>query len=112
MMQVCPATGKVQHPPRPISFGDGGRSLEWREVSGKGRIYTFTVNRRPAPGFEGRTPYVVAVIDLPEKVRVIANVEGAPERMRIGAPVRLAHGLSPTGDLLFELGPEASMPGW
>ncbi|KAB2919358.1 MAG: Zn-ribbon domain-containing OB-fold protein [Hyphomicrobiaceae bacterium] len=108
-MQACSATGRFQHPPRPVSFANGSRTLDWREIGGNGRIYAFTINRRPAPGFEGRTPYIVAVIELPERIRIMANIEARPESVRIGAAVRFARKLSPTGDPLFEL--DKAVPG-
>jgi uncharacterized OB-fold protein len=65
--------------------------MGWMEVSGKGTIYTFTVNHRPANEFmKDRTPYVVAAIDLDEGVRLIANiVDSAITDVKCGARVRV-----------------------
>ncbi|MBI4498537.1 MAG: Zn-ribbon domain-containing OB-fold protein [Chloroflexi bacterium] len=50
---------------------------EWRKVSGKGRVYTFTLVRQPGhPAFAEEVPYPYAIIQLDEGVRLISNVVG------------------------------------
>ena len=49
MLQYCKDAKKFQFYPRPVSIYTGSRNLEWREVSGKGRIYACTVIRVPGP---------------------------------------------------------------
>ncbi|MNV83548.1 hypothetical protein D3C71_1773620 [compost metagenome] len=63
----------------------------WKECSGLGRIYTFTVNHRPANDhMADKTPYVVAVISLDEGVRMLATVvDSELDRVRIGARVQV-----------------------
>ena len=51
------------------------KNIEWREVSGKGKIYSFTVVHAPAgPAFKDETPYIVASIELEEGARIISNI--------------------------------------
>jgi uncharacterized protein len=91
MLQFCKDTNRFQHYPRPVSIYTGTRNLEWREVSGKGRIYACTIVRVPGPGLEGRLPLSVATVELDEGVRIIANIVGSkPEHVTIGCPVVLA----------------------
>ena len=46
-------------------------NLTWTQVSGKGRIYTYTIAHRPtAPQFEGDSPQFIAVVELAEGVRL------------------------------------------
>ena len=48
---------------------------EWIETSGKGQVYTFTVVRRHGvEPFSSLTPFVLAMIDLPEGVRLMGNI--------------------------------------
>lgn len=65
---------------------------EWIEASGRGTVYTFTVvHQNDLPPFNERVPYVVAVVDLDEGVRMTTNIEGcAPDAVRCGMPVRVA----------------------
>jgi uncharacterized OB-fold protein len=49
--------------------------IEWKEVSGKGKVYSYTVARRPAdPNFSDDVPYVVALVELDEGVRMMTNI--------------------------------------
>jgi uncharacterized OB-fold protein len=90
LIQYCTDTGRAQWFPRSVSLRTGRRHLEWREVSGEGTVYTFTVTQRAWPGHEDRAPYVVALVELPEGVRILANVLHCdPDEVRIGMPVRL-----------------------
>jgi uncharacterized OB-fold protein len=90
-LQYCPTSGKYQFYPRPISVYSGKRDLEWREASGKGTVYTYTLSRRAPPPFKNVAPFVVAVVELAEGVRVMANlINCPPDQARIGMPVRLA----------------------
>ena len=90
LLQYDPETGKFQHYPRPISLYTGKRNLVWREVSGRGKVYAYTVIRTLVQGFEDRIPYVVATIELAEGVRILGNILNcSPEEVKIGMPVKL-----------------------
>lgn len=59
-------------------------------MSGKGNVYSFTAVRSPLRGFENRSPYVVAIVELEEGVRILSNIHNCdPEKMEIGTPVKL-----------------------
>jgi uncharacterized OB-fold protein len=70
-----------------------GRKLEFEQVSGYGRVDTFTiVHRTVAPGFADRTPYVLAWVELAEQpgLRAFGNVVACPpQEVYIGLPVRV-----------------------
>jgi uncharacterized OB-fold protein len=88
-LQRCADTGRFQFYPRPCSIFTGG-AVGWVRASGLGVIHTFTIIRRnyPEPCFEALVPYVVAIIDLDEGVRMMSNVTGcALEDVRIGMRV-------------------------
>ena len=65
--------------------------LEWVKVSGRGRVYTFTVVRQPGnPAFNDDVPYVFAVIQLDEGPRMNGNVKGIPvEQVKVDMPVEV-----------------------
>ena len=87
LIQKCSACGTLRHPPRPSCANC--RSFEWEafEASGRGTIYSFTVNHYPqVPAFD--YPLVVALVELEEGTRLIANVADiTPETVAIGLPV-------------------------
>lgn len=77
VLQRCAGCGAHRFPPSricPKCHDDDGA---WVEVSGRGRIASFTVMRRaPTPAFAARVPYVLALIDLEEGPRMMANIVG------------------------------------
>ncbi len=90
VLQYCPATKRYQHPPRPVSTAVSRRALEWRELSGKGTIYAYTVVRIPGPGLQDRVPLPVATVELDEGVRILANLlHCTPDEPAIGMRVKL-----------------------
>lgn len=53
-----------------------GREVRWRPVSGRGFLHTYVIAHHPAPGFEADAPYVIAVVELEEGPRMMANIVG------------------------------------
>ena len=64
--------------------------LEWREISGEGTLYTYTIARRPtAPVFAGEEPQIIAVVELDEGPRLTSTlVHVAEDQISIGMRVR------------------------
>lgn len=58
-------------------------------LSGEGTIATFSVvHASPSPSSDRELPYVLALIDTREGVRILTNiVESDPDMVRIGHPV-------------------------
>jgi uncharacterized protein len=61
--------------------------LQWRPVSGRGKVYSYTVVRRASTRSFADQPYVLAIVELDEGVRMTTNVEAAPESLKVGMPV-------------------------
>lgn len=76
--------------PRPTSSFTGRASnLEWREVSGKGEIFSYTIIRRARPPFRDHEPFWIGLVTLDEGVNIMANVTGCTqEQMKTGMRVR------------------------
>ena len=90
LVQFDRETGQPQWFPRSLSMSTGRRQLEWREVSGRGVLYSWTVTHSPWPGHEHRLPYVCALVDLEEGVRVLANLVNPDiDSLTIGQPCQL-----------------------
>jgi uncharacterized OB-fold protein len=90
MLRYCNDAGKFQWFPRSGSVSSGKRNIEWREVSGRGTVYSYTVSVAPWPGHEDRVPYLCAYVELPEGVRILANLFNVkPDDVKIGMPVKL-----------------------
>jgi uncharacterized OB-fold protein len=67
-------------------------SLSWRESTGAGTIYAASVQEKPAnPLMADRVPYVVALVELDDGIRLMSNVINCePYDATVGKPVRLA----------------------
>jgi uncharacterized protein len=85
----CQACGWRVHPPRPVCPRCRGSELRFEDVSGRGTVHSWTVNRYQwTPGME--PPYVLAEVELVEQegLRLLTNIVGcAPGEVRIGMPV-------------------------
>lgn len=90
MLQFSPAGGQWVHYPRNRAPGTLVDDLEWREVSGNGTLYTFTIGRRPtAPPWAEDVPQLIAVVELDEGPHLTSElVDVAPEDVRIGMRLR------------------------
>lgn len=91
LIQKCSSCSKHQFYPRQMCIHCGSTEVEWVEAAGKGTVYTFTViHQQGMPGWREETPYVAAIIDLDEGVRMTSNVVGcAPADVSIDMPVEV-----------------------
>lgn len=91
VLQRSRRTGKWVFYPRAVSPVGAGDTIDWVPACGRGTVYSFTVARRPtAPGWANDVPYVIAIIELEEGVRMTGNVVGCdPDTVRIGMPVEV-----------------------
>ena len=74
MIQYCKVTDQYQWFPRPVSIYSGSRNWEWREASGRGTLYSWTVVTSPWPGHAERVPYLCAIVELEEGCRIVSNL--------------------------------------
>ena len=75
MIQQCHDCGKHIFYPRVACPHCASDRLEWVEASGRGTVYSYTVVYNNAPSaFLADIPYVVAVINLAEGVRMLSNI--------------------------------------
>jgi uncharacterized protein len=79
---TCGGCGRVHWYPRAICPFCGSDKIEWRDASGKGTIYTFSVMRR------AKEPYVIAYVTLAEGPTMLTNVVDCDfDALAIGQPV-------------------------
>ena len=84
LIQKCKDCQKFVFYPKvvcPFCLSD---NLEWVKASGRGKVYSYMVVYSYQPqAFAEDVPYVVAIIDLEEGVRLMSNVvECDPETVR------------------------------
>jgi hypothetical protein len=89
-LQRCNACGKVYFPPRPFCPACAARDVAVFAASGKGRLYSYVIHHRPVPGFT--PPYAIAVVELDEGPRMMANITDCPqtpEALQLDMPVEV-----------------------
>lgn len=93
VVQKCARCNACNFHPKPWCVDCGCRDLPWTEVSGNGKVYTFTISRAVAmnlPGWQRELPIVMALVDLDEGARLYAQVTDCdPAAMRIDLPVEV-----------------------
>jgi uncharacterized protein len=80
VIQRCGECGHRQHPPGPVCRRCYSSAVGFEQVSGRGRIYTYTItHHRVVAGFED-VPYAIALVELDEQegLRMLANLPGVP----------------------------------
>ncbi len=92
-LQKCADCGQFIFYPRAVCPGCFSRNLQWTPVSGRGKIYGFTINmgRHPSTAaFGADVPYVIALVELEEGPRMMTNIVGvepSPEHVKVGMDV-------------------------
>jgi len=108
-IQRCARCGALRHPPGPMCPACGEASTAgvaggegYTVAAGTGEVFSYVVHHHPpVPG--KRLPMVVALVQLPEGVRILGEMPGVrPDQVRIGLPVRVT--FTRAGDM--------SLPSW
>jgi len=92
-IQRCPDCQRYIFYPRALCPHCLSEGLEWVRASGRGRVYSYTVVRRAMhPAFQPEVPYVFAIIELEEGVRLPSNVINCrPEDVRVDMRVKAVY---------------------
>jgi uncharacterized OB-fold protein len=84
LLKRCLACGEPHHYPRPICPFCGSDRTEWRNASGRGTVYSYSVMRR------AEVRYAIAYVTLEEGVTMMTNIVDCDlDAIRIGQPVRV-----------------------
>jgi uncharacterized OB-fold protein len=87
-IQKCNACGELRHPPGPMCPTCHAADRGYVVAGGRGTVFSFLVHHAPQlPGKE--LPVTLALIELPEGVRMVGEVLGGRESIAIGDPVNV-----------------------
>lgn len=90
-IQRCAGCGYYNHPPRALCDRCSSSDLAFAGVSGRGRVYSFTLMRQKnVAGFEALVPYLNLLVELEEQrgLFMISYLPGdQAARVALGAPV-------------------------
>jgi uncharacterized OB-fold protein/acyl dehydratase len=102
-IQRCGSCGMLRHPPGPMCPACGAARPQYDVAAGTGEVYSYVVHHHPpVPG--RKLPIVVALVQLPEGVRMVGELlDVSPQRARVGLPVRVA---------FARLDDELTLPAW
>lgn len=89
--QRCDDCGAAVFYLRTVCPSCTSESLSIVAAAGNGEIYSFTTHYRAAnPSFADDVPYTIVLVDMPEGIRVLADlVECPPEQVRVGMAVEV-----------------------
>lgn len=87
----CSNCGAVDFPPRTVCPHCGRKSIGRMgryQLTGRGRVVSFTVVHEAPRSMEAMKPYILAIVELEEGVRVTSQVvDCEPSEVGIGMPV-------------------------
>lgn len=98
----CDTCGRWLHPPTPRCHACGGHLVSPQAVSGRGSVWSFTVNHHSWDG--SLDPYAIVLVELDEQVglRLTSNLVGCePADVHVGMPVRVV--FESHGEIWFPL---------
>jgi uncharacterized OB-fold protein len=90
LIQRCKSCLLLRHYPRPMCDACHSMQFDWKEVSGAGLIYSWTVCHHTFhPAFSDDAPYTLLTVQLEEGPRLVAPFRhSTPLNIRLGLPVR------------------------
>jgi uncharacterized OB-fold protein len=90
MVQQCKQCNTYRYPFKKMCADCYSIEVEWKQVSGKGSIWSWCVFHRPYfKGFESEMPYNVVLVELDEGIRIYSNLVGALiDELQIGMRVK------------------------
>lgn len=94
----CAGCGALFVPPRLVCVKCYGFGMEWTQVKGTGTLAAFTcITIGPSfmaeEGYDRKNPYCTGAVELDEKTRVVARIEGVdtqnPGSIKLGTPMKV-----------------------
>lgn len=91
LIKFCSDCKTFIHYPRKVCPECMSSDTVWIRASGKGTVYSYTTTyQNLSPGFREEVPYVLALVDLAEGVRLMTNIiECDPKDVSVGMPVEV-----------------------
>ena len=96
MGSTCPRCDALYVPPKSVCTECHNAGMQWRRMTGAGKLVAYTCISIGPPamreeGYSRDNPYCTGVVQLDEKPRIVARIEGVdtrnPETIQIGVPL-------------------------
>jgi uncharacterized OB-fold protein len=86
----CTSCGEIHFPPRAVCRKCGAREMAVEQLPARGKVLTCTTVEIPPADFDDQKPYVNAIVELTNGVRLTCMVAGAPpDEVDVGTEVEL-----------------------
>jgi uncharacterized protein len=93
MAGKCVKCGKIHLPPRPLCDNCYSKEFTWVNVSGKGKLVTYTVIHIAPQQFQALTPYAVGIVELENGLKIPGMIQGVQqEQLKIHMELTLDFG--------------------
>lgn len=85
-LQCCDGCGQRRFPAGPICHRCGSKDSTWTLTEGRARVYSWIVVRHPIPAdvYDDEVPYVVALVEFADGVRMPTNITGCDPETVVG----------------------------
>jgi len=113
LVKQCEECASLIWYPRSVCPDCGSLRTRWRPVSGRGRVYSYTVNHRGEGPYRDCGPYVLAYVELDEGPRLMTNIVAADGgrlgdgELAVGLPVEVAFHDTGEGSALPRFRPQS-----
>lgn len=100
-IQRCNQCAHFYFYPRAACPQCASTDIAWVVASGRGTLHTYLINHLRSKGFEEETPFAIAVVQLEEGPRMMANIIGVPntpEHLILDMPLQVS--FAPRGELM------------
>jgi uncharacterized protein len=93
----CLKCGKIHLPPRLLCDNCYGQQFEWMQISGKGKLVTYTIIHVAPQQFQALTPYAVGIVELENGLKIPGMIPGLTrEQLKVGMQLTLDFGTCST----------------
>jgi uncharacterized OB-fold protein len=97
MAGKCSKCGKIHLPPRPLCDNCYSQAFTWMQISGKGKLLTYTVIHVAPVQFQALAPYNVGIVELEGGLKIPGMINGvSQDELRIGMELTLDFGTCST----------------
>ena len=93
MAGKCVKCGKIHLPPRPLCSNCYSKEFTWVQISGKGKLLTYTVINVAPQQFEALTPYAVGIVEMAGGLKIPGMIQDIKQgQLKIGMELTLDFG--------------------
>jgi uncharacterized OB-fold protein len=93
MAGKCQKCEKIHLPPRPLCDNCYSQQFSWVNVSGEGKLLTYTIINVAPQQFQALAPYAVGIVELENGLKIPGMIQDiAQEQLKIGMDLTLDFG--------------------